>query len=565
MSESSPSKNCPSCGAVTPANAPEGLCPKCLLLGVAAPTDSGGGQVRPAAPALEAVAAAFPQLEILEFIGQGGMGCVFKARQPQLNRIVALKVLPEALARDVMFATRFTREAQALAALSHPNIVTVHDFGQSGGFFYLLMEFVDGVNLRQALRAGRFTPEQALAIVPPICDALQFAHQRGIVHRDIKPENLLLDRNGRVKIADFGIAKMVAGNGGPLTPSLSPGGGEGARRAGEEEPHSQAAGTPHYMAPEQKDNPQRADHRADIYSLGVVLYEMLTGELPTRRLEPPSRKVQIDVRLDEVVLRALEKSPELRWQTAAELRTQVETITASPEQAGTTSLAAPVRASPAATDSPKTGKAESLFALGLFLAGTLGTLLLMTLSPRHELALIFGGAAWLLALVFGFMSWRERLSKVIAIATILLLAGFGITLVVPAWGPPRRGSLREQAEQRRRVVDSLPAVVVQTQPASGARNVAPGIAEIRVRFSKDMADGSWSWTTAWTNSTAEVVEGPKYDQDHRTCVMKVRLESGKTYAWWLNSEQFKNFKDKDGISAVPYLLIFQTRGQDGPP
>ena len=201
MSESSPPKNCPNCGAVMPANAPEGLCPKCLLLGVAAPTDSGAGQVRPTPPPLGAVADAFPQLEILEFTGQGGMGCVFKARQPQLNRIVALKVLPEALARDAMFATRFTREAQALAALSHPNIVTVHDFGQSGGFFYLLMEFVDGVNLRQALRAGRFTPEQALAIVPPICDALQFAHQRGIVHRDIKPENLLLDRNGRVKIA----------------------------------------------------------------------------------------------------------------------------------------------------------------------------------------------------------------------------------------------------------------------------------------------------------------------------------------------------------------------------
>jgi len=163
------------------------------------------------------------------------------------------------------------------------------------------------------------------------------------------------------------------------------------------------------------------------------------------------------------------------------------------------------------------------------------------------------------------MSWRERLGKGIAVATILLFAGFGITLVVPAWGPPRSGSLRKQAEQMRRMVDSLPAVVVQTQPASGARNVAPGIVEIRVRFNKDMADGSWSWTMAWTDSTPEVVEGPRYDQDHRTCVMKVKLESNKTYAWWLNSEQFKNFKDKNGISAVPYLLIFQTRGREEPP
>src|SRR5439155_8010153 len=260
MNEPSPVSECPNCGAVMPVRAPEGLCPKCLLLGVAAPTDSGVAQVRPAPPTLDAVAAAFPQLEILEFIGQGGMGCVFKARQPQLNRFVALKVLPEALAQDPEFSARFVREALALAALNHPNIVTVHDFGQSGGFFYLLMEFVDGVNLRQALRGGRFTPEQALAIVPPICDALQFAHERGIVHRDIKPENLLLDKAGRVKIADFGIAKMV----GAPPPAAD----------------DRAAGTPHYAAPEQKDKPQQTDHRADIYSLGVVFYEMLTGELP---------------------------------------------------------------------------------------------------------------------------------------------------------------------------------------------------------------------------------------------------------------------------------------------
>src|SRR5439155_13384612 len=129
--------------------------------------------------------------------------------------------------------------------------------------------------------------------------------------RDIKPENLMLDKGGRVKIADFGIAKMV-----------------GAAPLAAEE---RSAGTPHYVAPEQKDKPQQADHRADIYSLGVVLYEMLTGELPQGKLQPPSHKAQIDVRLDEVVLRALEKSPELRWQTAAELRTQVETIVNSGE------------------------------------------------------------------------------------------------------------------------------------------------------------------------------------------------------------------------------------------
>ena len=250
------------------------------------------------------------------------MGVVYKARQKTLNRFVALKLLAPERVRDAQFAERFTREAQALAALNHPNIVTIHDFGQAGGFYYLLMEFVDGVNLRQLLRTRKFTPEEALAIVPPLCDALQFAHDRGIVHRDIKPENLLLDKDGRVKVADFGIAKMLGtGNAG----------GNAGESAAPENATQTAVGTPGYSAPEQKTDPQRVDSRADIYSLGVVFYEMLTGELPGKRIEPPSRKVQIDVRLDEVVLRALEQNPELRYQQASEVKTMVETIAQSPD------------------------------------------------------------------------------------------------------------------------------------------------------------------------------------------------------------------------------------------
>ena len=163
------------------------------------------------------------------------------------------------------------------------------------------MEFVDGVNLRDLLRDGKLEPEQALAIVPPICEALQYAHDKGIVHRDIKPENLLLDREGRVKIADFGIAALMGADG-------------------------EFAGTPPYMAPEQTGTTGEVDHRADIYALGVVLYEMLTGERPGKDFAAPSKKVQIDVRLDEMVLRALEKNPELRYQTAGEFRTVVETV-----------------------------------------------------------------------------------------------------------------------------------------------------------------------------------------------------------------------------------------------
>ncbi len=319
---------CPKCQAPLPADAPQGLCPKCLLAAVANPTETGGlPRGGSPAPSLEAIAAAFPQLEILELFGQGGMGFIFKARQPKLDRFVALKILPQALAADPTFAERFNREARLLARLNHPNIVTVYDFGQAGEFFYLLMEFVDGVNLRQAMQAGRFTPAQALAIVPKICEALQFAHNEGILHRDIKPENILLDAKGRVKIADFGIAKLIgdAGQDVPVNPQAAKTlpEGDSLTEAGK------ALGTPNYMAPEQRDHPQSVDNRADIYSLGVVFYEMLTGELPVGRFAPPSQKSAADPRVDAVVARALEREKEKRFASADEVKTRVETISAS--------------------------------------------------------------------------------------------------------------------------------------------------------------------------------------------------------------------------------------------
>ena len=270
----------------------------------------------------EDLAPYFPKLEIIECLGRGGMGVVYKARQKSLNRLVALKLLAPERADDPLFATRFETEAKALASLNHPHIVGVYDFGQvpvsqhstfnSQPSFYLLMEFVDGVNLRQLLQSKKLTPKEALSIVPPVCDALQCAHDHGIVHRDIKPENLLIDKSGTVKIADFGIAKMMHHDSSPSLPADS-------------SPVSHPTlGTPAYAAPEQATG--SADHRADIYSLGVVLYEMLTGERPKEVITPPSKRVQVDIRIDEIVLRALEKTPELRWQTASEVKTQLATI-----------------------------------------------------------------------------------------------------------------------------------------------------------------------------------------------------------------------------------------------
>ena len=187
---------------------------------------------------------------------------------------------------------------------------------------YFLMEFVDGVTLRKLLDAGKLDPKEALAIVPQICDALQYAHDNGVVHRDIKPENILLDKRGRVKIADFGLAKLVGAR--PQDVTLT---GVG-----------QVMGTPHYMAPEQMEHPQEVDHRADIYSLGVVFYQMLTGELPLGP-SPALEKSSVDMPLDEVVLRALEKEPEQRYQQASEIKTRVETILTTRRQESATGSA----------------------------------------------------------------------------------------------------------------------------------------------------------------------------------------------------------------------------------
>jgi predicted Ser/Thr protein kinase len=311
-------RRCPKCNAEMPGDSTAGVCPKCLLaLGFESqapgtdPTAAYASGFVPPTP--DELAGRFGQLEILELVGRGGMGAVYKARQKHLDRLVAVKILPPGIGGDPSFSERFAREARSLARLSHPSIVGVYDFGQADGLFYFVMEYIDGTNLRRLIESRSLSPREALAIVPQICDALQFAHDEGIVHRDIKPENVLVDRRGRVKIADFGLAKLLGRTETDRTLTGT----------------NQVMGTPHYMAPEQVEDPQHVDHRADIYSLGVVFYEMLTGELPIGRFAPPSKKVQVDVRLDEVVLKALEKEPQQRYQRASDVKTEIEDLDVS--------------------------------------------------------------------------------------------------------------------------------------------------------------------------------------------------------------------------------------------
>jgi predicted Ser/Thr protein kinase len=235
-------------------------------------------------------------------LGKGGMGIVFEATQTSLGRKVALKVLAHDLLKDPEFVRRFDREARVLAQLSHPNIVQVIDKGIERGNVFLVMEMVEGVSLRDLISEKKIPPADALKLIPQLCDALEYAHSRGVVHRDIKPDNILVARDGQVKIADFGLARIVGeGPSGRITKSNA------------------VMGSLDYMAPEQREKTKDADHRADIYALGVVFYELLTGELPIGRFEPPSKKVKLEVDVDEVVLRILSKDPEMRYQRASDV------------------------------------------------------------------------------------------------------------------------------------------------------------------------------------------------------------------------------------------------------
>jgi serine/threonine protein kinase len=264
-------------------------------------------------PSPEALTALLPNLEITEILGHGGMGVVYKGRQPLLDRPVAVKLIRPDFGGDADAQRRFVREAQALARLRHPYVVSVHDCGQAGNLYYLVMEYVAGTSLRGLIAQKAVTERDVLDYLPQIGEALQHAHENGIVHLDVKPENILVDSRHRVRLVDFGLARWL----GPAT----------ARDADE----CRVAGTWGYMAPEQLCAPETVDHRADVFSTGVVCYEMLTGEIPRGERQPPSAKSAADPRFDPIVLRALEPDRELRYQQMRDMNADVIRLTRTPE------------------------------------------------------------------------------------------------------------------------------------------------------------------------------------------------------------------------------------------
>ncbi len=278
------------------------------------------------APTAQQIAQLLPQHQVEALIGRGGMGAVYKGKQVSLNRPVAIKILPAELSANIEFMTRFQREAQTLASLNHNGIVTIFDFGTtSEGHLYFVMEYIDGTDLAHAMHSQRLQPDQALELTMQICEALHYAHSQGVVHRDIKPANILITRDGRAKLADFGLARPLTTERTQLTAS------------------NVVMGSPDYMAPEQWQG--KADHRADIYALGVLLYEMLTGTRPQGAFDLPSIKAHVDARLDEVVIKAMRQEPDRRYQRVSELRHDVDQIrTTRPPQPVVGPRAAPPRA-----------------------------------------------------------------------------------------------------------------------------------------------------------------------------------------------------------------------------
>lgn len=255
-------------------------------------------------PSIETLQEKFPTYRIESFIAQGGMGAVYLARQISLDRPVAIKILPMEFGDDENYRTSFETEAKAMARLNHSNLVGIYDFGDLDGLLYIVMEYVPGRSLHDTAHGQKVDQLEAARLIVDMSDGLAHAHSAGMLHRDIKPANVLIDDEVRPKIVDFGLARPM----------------------GDDHSGGVVFGTPGYTAPEVLNNPYSVDQRSDIFSMGVMLYELLTGMLPGDPFVPASQVSQSDYRFDAIVAKAIHPDPSQRYASADDLKSDLEKL-----------------------------------------------------------------------------------------------------------------------------------------------------------------------------------------------------------------------------------------------
>ncbi|HEX5137995.1 MAG TPA: serine/threonine-protein kinase [Planctomycetota bacterium] len=405
---------------------------------------------------------------IEELVGSGAMGTVYRATQLSLGRPVAVKVLPPNVSDDPHFVHRFHREAEILAALAHPHVVQVIDRGAAEGRYFIVMEYVDGESLRSLLKRGPVPPRDACRICSQLLDALDYAHRKGVVHRDIKPENILLSREGNVKVADFGVSRFLEADPGTrLTRTHF------------------VLGTYEYMAPEQRESVQEADNRSDIYATAVVLYEMLTGELPIGRFDLPSRKLpDVDRRLDAILKKGLAKDPARRYERASAMARELGEIVSSPDpvrgldalREAVTRLGERLRGPGEPAAPPRPPKSYD-FRLDLLLTvlGVLGVLLavvgigFLIAGERIEIGLyrLDDDSGGLIVAIFGIVLWRaaERARRfgtgsrtmLLALTALLAPTFLGLPFAFWTWWALAGSDLRAYFEARAKGLGTVEA------------------------------------------------------------------------------------------------------------